>query len=132
MDRREFIAAAGTAAALTSASRAFAQAGEWALAASGLPEDGMWKSAPVFADVNGDGFMDLVVASRMEGGITVYFGDGSGKFWKEASSDGLPKSGWADRILLQDIDGGGHLDIVASYSEGPRVWRGDGRGHWQP
>jgi hypothetical protein len=252
MDRREFIAAAGAAAALASASRAFAQAGEepigFALAASGLPEDGIWKCAPVIADANGDGFldlaaisrlgngahvwlgdgkgtwrdaseglgppfscgggvafgdvnndghldlvvadhcagvfvylgdgrghwkesagplnpaasqrkptaeaeaedapfgaedvavgdvnedgfMDLVVASREEGGITVYFGDGSGKFWKEATSDGLPKSGGANKILLQDIDGDGHLDIVASYFEGPKVWRGDGKGHFQP
>ncbi|MGH6813223.1 MAG: FG-GAP repeat domain-containing protein [Methylocella sp.] len=83
-------------------------------------------------DVNEDGFMDLVVASRMGGGITVYFGDGSGKSWKEATSDGLPKSGWANKILLQDIDGDGHLDVVASYSDGPRVWRGDGKGHFQP
>ncbi|MGH6834024.1 MAG: FG-GAP repeat domain-containing protein [Methylocella sp.] len=83
-------------------------------------------------DVNEDGFLDLVVASRQEGGITVYFGDGSGKSWKEATSDGLPKSGWADKILLQDIDGDGHLDVVASYYEGPRVWRGDGKGHFQP
>ena len=83
-------------------------------------------------DVNEDGFMDLVVASRADGGITVYFGDGSGKSWKEARSDGLPKSGWANKLLLRDIDGDGHLDVVASYYEGPRVWRGDGKGHWQP
>jgi len=83
-------------------------------------------------DVNEDGFLDLVVASRAEGGITVYFGDGSGKSWKEARSDGLPKSGWANKLLLRDIDGDGHLDVVASYYAGPRVWRGDGKGHWQP
>jgi len=81
-------------------------------------------------DVNEDGYPDLVVSSRMEGGITVYFGDGSGKSWREATSDGLPKSGWANKILLQDIDGDGHLDVIASYYEGPRVWRGDGKGHW--
>jgi hypothetical protein len=66
----------------------------------------------------------------MEGGITVYLGDGSGKTWKEATSDGLPKSAWANAILLKDIDGDGHLDIIASYYSGPRVWRGDGKGHW--
>jgi hypothetical protein len=82
-------------------------------------------------DVNEDGYLDLVVSSRMDGGITVYYGDGSGKSWKEATSDGLPKTGWANKILLQDIDGDGHLDIIASYYEGPKIWRGDGRGHWR-
>lgn len=82
-------------------------------------------------DVNEDGYPDLVVSSRMEGGITVYYGDGSGKSWKEATADGLPKTGWANKILLQDIDGDGHLDIIAAYEHGPRVWRGDGKGHWR-
>jgi FG-GAP-like repeat/FG-GAP repeat len=94
-------------------------------------------------DVNEDGFVDLVVAASDEGGLSVYFGDGSGKSWKEASSDGLPsgedpepgdqeKAGWANKVLLHDMDGDGHLDVVASYHAGPRVWRGDGKGHWQP
>jgi hypothetical protein len=30
------------------------------LSADGLPQDGMWKSTPVFADINGDGFPDLI------------------------------------------------------------------------
>lgn len=83
------------------------------------------------ADVNHDGFPDLVVAARQEGGITVYFGDGSGRKWTEAHGDGLPKSGWANKLLVTDIDGDGHPDLVASDVDGPRVWRGDGRGHWQ-
>lgn len=93
-------------------------------------------------DVNEDGFLDLVVASSDQGGLTVYFGDGSGKSWVEAKSDGLPSgedpepgdeenAGWANQVLLADVDGDGHLDVVAAYYTGPRVWRGDGKGHWQ-
>jgi hypothetical protein len=82
-------------------------------------------------DVNEDGYPDLVVSSRTEDGITVYFGDGSGKSWKESTNDGLPKSDWANKILLQDVDGDGHLDVIASYAYGPRVWRGDGKGHFR-
>ena len=34
-------------------------------------------------------------------------------------------------VLLYDVNGDGHLDVVASYYLGPRVWLGDGKGHWQ-
>lgn len=92
-------------------------------------------------DVDEDGFLDLVVAASFEGGLSVYLGDGSGKTWKESVSDGLPsgedpeaddpeRGGWANQVRLYDIDGDGHLDILASYYAGPRVWRGDGKGRW--
>ena len=35
-------------------------------------------------------------------------------------------------MLLTDVDGDGHLDVVAAFYKGPRVWRGDGKGRWQP
>jgi len=93
-------------------------------------------------DVNEDGFLDLVVASPFKGGLNVYFGEPSGKSWHEATADGLPSSedpeevdgeggGWAGRVLLQDMDGDGHLDVVATYYRGPRVWLGDGKGRWR-
>jgi VCBS repeat protein len=75
--------------------------------------------------------------------MAVYFGDGSGKNWQEAKeADGLPsaedpepgdakQAGWANELLLHDINGDRHLDVVASYYNGPRVWCGDGKGHWQ-
>jgi hypothetical protein len=94
-------------------------------------------------DVNEDGFLDLVVAAANEGGFSVHLGGGSRNTWKEVTvSDGLPsaqdpepgdeeRAGWANKVLLTDIDADGHLDVVASYYRGPRVWRGDGTGKWQ-
>jgi hypothetical protein len=94
-------------------------------------------------DVNEDGFPDLVVAASDEGGFTVYLGNGSGKKWREsANADGLPslddpepgdqqRAGWANRVLLRDMNGDRHLDVIASYYRGPRVWLGDGKGAWQ-
>ena len=84
-------------------------------------------------DVTKDGFLDLVVAASYQGGFSVYVGDGSGTNWKEVTvPDGLPsdidpepgdeyRAGWANRVLLTDIDADGHLDVVASYYAGPRV-----------
>jgi hypothetical protein len=94
-------------------------------------------------DVNEDGFLDLVVASSDQGGISVYLGDGTGSAWREVLRHGLPnaedpasgdedKGGWANQVLLVDIDKDEHLDVVASYHAGPRVWLGDGTGRWRP
>jgi hypothetical protein len=95
-------------------------------------------------DVNADGFPDLVVAASNDGGLSVYLGDGTGKVWNEVTvPDGLPsgidaepgddeRAGWANRVLLADVDGDSHLDVIASYHLGPRVWRGNGAARWQP
>ncbi|MGO9018348.1 MAG: FG-GAP repeat domain-containing protein [Syntrophobacteraceae bacterium] len=94
-------------------------------------------------DVNEDGCPDLVAGSSDRGGFTVYLGDCSGVNWKESPAEGLPSAkspgpdddhegGWATRVRLVDINKDGHLDIVASYYKGPRVWLGDGKGNWKP
>jgi hypothetical protein len=54
------------------------------------------------------------------------------------ASDGLPSTGqWRESIALFDIDGDGHMDIMAprprkaskEYDK-PAVWYGDGKGNW--
>jgi hypothetical protein len=96
-------------------------------------------------DVNEDGYSDIVATGSDEGGFTVYFGDGSGRTWTESKynkADGLPSAedadaedgrqgGWAQDLMLTDINGDRHLDVVASYFSGPRVWLGDGKGRWE-
>jgi hypothetical protein len=94
-------------------------------------------------DVNEDGCPDLVAGASDRGGLTVYLGDCSGVNWKESPAEGLPsaknpapeddnETGWVNQVRLADINKDGHLDIVASYYKGPRVWLGDGKGHWKP
>ena len=95
-------------------------------------------------DVNRDGLLDIVAAASDRGGFTVYYGDGSGLNWREESKpNGLPtaqdpeqgdeqQGGWANRVLLRDLNQDGHLDVVASYYAGPRVWLGDGAGRFRP
>lgn len=91
-------------------------------------------------DVNDDGFADIVAAASNEGGFSVFLGDGSARTWREATGTGLPgggsggearHGGWANEVRLADLDDDGHLDLVASYFAGPRVWRGTGKAHWQ-
>ena len=109
-------------------------------------EDNLLQGAEDIAlgDVNEDGWLDLVVTASQHGGFSVYVGDGSGREWQEVTSaDGLPsavdmpgddseRGGWANRVLLHDVNGDGHLDVVASYYRGPRVWCGTGTALWNP
>jgi hypothetical protein len=94
-------------------------------------------------DVNEDSHLDMVAAASDRGGFAVYFGDGSGKDWRQVTDeDGLPsaedpepkdleRGGWANVVRLFDVNQDGHLDVVASYFRGPGVWLGDGQGRWR-
>jgi|WetSurMetagenome_2_1015567.scaffolds.fasta_scaffold48883_2 hypothetical protein len=93
-------------------------------------------------DINGDGLLDIVAAASDQGGFEVFLGDGKGKIWKELPANGLPdmqnpepddedNAGWANQVKLIDINKDGKPDVVATYYKGPRVWLGDGKGHFQ-
>jgi hypothetical protein len=90
-------------------------------------------------DINGDGAPEIIACGSDRGGFTIYTGDGTGANWTEAPPAGLPTTrdpqegadddgGWCREVLLVDMNGDKHLDVVASWHLGPRVWIGDGAG----
>ena len=119
--------------------------GKWDQVVAGLhPEDmvlteqdykqRIWMGAEDLSvgDIDGDGDLDVVAGSSDEGGINCYLNDGTGLNWKRVSR-GLPAdTTWANRVILHDMNGDSMLDLVAAYSEGPRVWLNDGEGYWEP
>jgi hypothetical protein len=93
-------------------------------------------------DIDGDGLPEIVATASDQGGFTVYHCDRAGKNWKPLRGAGLPdlvnpepndedNAGWANQVMLVDINGDGKLDVVAAYYRGPRVWLGDGKGHFK-
>jgi hypothetical protein len=108
-----------------------AGANRWERATSGLPGSGAYFGVK-FADVNGDGDLDVVGASDGEG-IRVFLGDGSGS-WTAVPTHPATSGGYGD-VSLGDVDGDGDVDIFAGSPgegtgnpKGLHVFRGDGSG----
>ena len=64
------------------------------------------------ADLNGDGYLDIVVSNDAPDRKLIYLNDGKGHF-TEAGTFGSPK--WTTRyVTLADLNGDGYPDIVAA------------------
>ncbi len=73
-----------------------------------------FSTGAVFADVDGDGRLDLLVSS-LGTGTRLLLNDGKGRFREEAGS-GLVRKFGATTLALADVNGDGYLDLyVANY-----------------
>ena len=83
-------------------------------AAAGVACPNQFSTGAVFADVDGDGDMDLLVNS-IGGGTRLFMNGGKGDF-TEKTSAGLVRKYGSTSLALADINGDGHLDLyVANY-----------------
>jgi enediyne biosynthesis protein E4 len=66
-----------------------------------------------FADVDGDGDLDLLV-NGIAAGTRLFLNDGAGRF-SESASSGLSRTNSATSMTLADIDGDGDLDLYCTH-----------------
>jgi VCBS repeat protein len=98
------------------------------VAATGLPQSGLWRASFVVADVNGDKIPDIIAPpSRLgDSRLHVWIGNGKGGFtaWPlQFVEDGQPVNFTLDYggVAVGDIDRDGRLDIVAASHSGGLV-----------
>ncbi len=66
-----------------------------------------------FADVDGDGDLDLLV-NGIVAGTRLFLNDGKGR-WTEVKDSGLSRTASATSLALADIDGDGDLDLYCTH-----------------
>src|SRR3989454_10833551 len=77
-------------------------------ARAGVALAGRHSTGAVFADVDGDGDLDLLV-STLGGGVALFVNDGHGVFTERTAEAGLAARTGSMTMTLTDVDGDGHL-----------------------
>jgi hypothetical protein len=80
---------------------------------AGLPRDQRYYRGAVFADVNGDGSLDLL-ACVLGGGTLCFLNDGKGKFSDTTAAARTTSPFGSMTLALADVDGNGTLDLYVA------------------
>ncbi len=98
----------------------------------GLPQSGSFRNSMAIADMNEDGFLDIVLPPQRGGGEglpTIYLGDGKGH-WKGWPAS-VPHTLDYGSVVVADFNKDGHADMAFSvHLTGVFVFMGDGKGHF--
>lgn len=101
-----------------------------------LPGQSMPGRDVLVADLNHDGYLDLVAAFQ-RWGLYIYYGDGRGGFSGGTATFRQPAH-TPEWLALADINEDGHQDLAINgnfptrgQANGPDVYLGDGRGGWR-
>jgi hypothetical protein len=91
--------------------------GQWRFSdvteAAGLRRDRRYYRGAVFADVNGDGAADLLVAV-LGGGVECHLNDGHGKFTNYTAAARTSSTLGSMTMALADVDGNGTMDLYVA------------------
>jgi len=100
----------------------------------GLPTEGSWRNSLAVADMNGDGFPDIIAPPQRGSADNalpaIFLGDGKGhwKFWSEAR---WPHQLDYGSVVAADFNKDGHMDLAfAVHLNGIFVFLGDGKGNF--
>ena len=93
--------------------------GDWhfeeVAAARGVDAPDRYSTGAVFADVDGDGDLDLVLLA-LGGPNSIFLNDGTGQFTEDPAFGALSDSAGSVTATLADVDGNGTLDLyIANY-----------------
>jgi hypothetical protein len=98
----------------------------------GLPQTGSFRNSMAIADMNEDGFPDLVLPPQRGAGDglpAIYLGDGKGH-WKGWPAT-VPHALDYGSVVVADFNKDGHMDMAFSvHLTGVYVYLGDGKGHF--
>ncbi len=98
----------------------------------GLPQAGSFRNAMAIADMNEDGFPDIVLPPQRGSADdlpAIYLGDGKGH-WKGWAAT-VPHALAYGSVVVADFNKDGHMDMAFSvHLTGVFVFMGDGKGHF--